>query len=75
MRGTRRDRGGATLAARLERVELLMPADAAAKLSAVTLLRGRETRVLDFSYLAATRRLVVRAPAVPMADDWTISFG
>ena len=58
----------------LERVELLMPADAAAELSAVMLLRGGETRALDFSYLAATRRLVVRAPAVPMADDWKISF-
>ena len=58
----------------LERVELLMTADAAKKLKRVTLKAGGESRQLDFSYAAATKRLVVRAPKVAMSDDWTITF-
>ena len=58
----------------LERVEVLMTADAAAKLKSATLTAGGATRKLDFSYVASTQRLVVRAPNVAMADDWSVAF-
>jgi len=58
----------------LERVELLMSLEDAANLNGVTLEAGGVTTALDFRYVSATRRLVVRAPKVAMAADWTITF-
>ena len=59
----------------LERVELLVSAEAAAKIKKVTLTAGgQEAKALEFSYAAARQRLVVRAPNVGMAEDWSIAF-
>jgi len=58
----------------LERIELLASPTAAAKLAKVTLEVKGETRTLDFRYVQATGRLVVRAPKVGVAEDWKMAF-
>jgi len=56
----------------LERLEVLMPA--ATKVGSVTLTYKGESKPLEFSYVEKSGRLVVRAPLVPVADDWTIAI-
>jgi len=52
----------------LERVELLGMRTP----TAVTLRYGREERPLEFVHVAATDRVVIRKPSVPMAAEWSI---
>ena len=58
----------------LERIELLVDAVAARKIQSVVLSHKGASRPLEFAYHEATRRLTVRKPDVPMADDWEIAF-
>jgi len=58
----------------LERVEVLLSPEEAASLTSVTLTANGETRLLDFRYVTSSKRLVVRAPKVAVAANWTITF-
>jgi len=52
----------------LERVELV----GLATPRAVRLRHAGEERPLEFTHVAATNRVVIRKPAVPMAAEWSI---
>ena len=59
----------------LERLEILLDATEAAKVTSVTLAAaGQPPATLEFSYASASGRLVVRAPKVLMASDWSITI-
>ena len=60
----------------LERLEILMDATEAAKVTSVTLAAAGQppAATLEFSYASASGRLVVRAPKVLMVSDWSITI-
>ena len=58
----------------LERIELLSTPAKAAKLNKVTIEAKGAVHALDFRYVEATQRIVVRAPLVAMAEDWKMEF-
>jgi hypothetical protein len=53
---------------------VLLSPEEAASLTSVTLTANGETRPLDFRYVTSSKRLVVRAPKVAVAANWTITF-
>jgi len=56
----------------LERLEVLQLADR--QVSSVTMTYDGESKPLEFLYASASGRLIIRAPMVPMAADWTITI-
>ena len=58
----------------LERVEVLMSAEEAAKVKGVSIATTGGERTLDYRYDEGGKRLVIRAPKVLVAEDWSISL-
>ncbi len=58
----------------LERVEVLMSAEEAAKVTGVSIATTGGERTLDYRYDEGGKRLVIRAPKVLVAEDWSISL-